>query len=618
MSEGATRRIVGALAAGRPASLVELRLADNRLRVGARLALLDALRRVGVSLKVLDLSSNELCGGTVAEDNTFGAVRASAARLSEHGSVCRLDSDGLCSVGPLMARNSGTYRVDLEIVQASDGDGAYIGLIRPDANRSSYPGFDDKGIGWRAKGGVRHLHNTADVGGTIASWGQGDRVGLVLDTATAEVAFVKNGKTFEQKYNVSLGSGMYFAVGRYYGSFVVRCLYVQQQGGSEEMDYRALERLCAWVKQPSNGLRELALGNNQLTGVSKFHSGRRNGRGLELLLDAFSHAAARITHLDIRANGLSTADAAAVLAVALRPDAACTHLRVHQWGVRVQQLANDVALDLRGQQMEDDDATLLARLLESRTQLTRLDLSDNSLDAPGVSAIAAVISQSALPLLELRIARNGLGAAAAAALLGALAEIPTQTLTSLDLSHNPITDGAGGTFDGAALQCLRVLLAREDGTLRTLRLAATQLCGGDAEAAYTKEGRRCSRAPSAAAPPPSAAFTSKAIGCATPRHSSSPTPSANAPPPPTPSPPTAPPPTAPTARRRAAPAASASTCRRTRCRPTRSRGCGRCAASPPPSRSRCASAHSSASTSACTAPPPTRARSTSPTAAGRW
>ena len=31
-------------------------------------------------------------------------------------------------------------------------------------------------------------------------------------------------------------------------------------------------------------------------------------------------------------------------------------------------------------------------------------------------------------------------------------------------------------------------LLRDDGTLRTLRLAATQLCGGDAEAAYTKEG----------------------------------------------------------------------------------------------------------------------------------
>ena len=40
---------------------------------------------------------------------------------------------------------------------ATDGDGAYIGVIKPDANKSSYPGSDDKGIGWRAKGGVRLL-----------------------------------------------------------------------------------------------------------------------------------------------------------------------------------------------------------------------------------------------------------------------------------------------------------------------------------------------------------------------------------------------------------------------------------------------------------------------------
>jgi hypothetical protein len=36
--------------------------------------------------------------------------------------------------------------------KATDGDGAYIGMIKPDANRSSYPGSDDKGIGWRAEG----------------------------------------------------------------------------------------------------------------------------------------------------------------------------------------------------------------------------------------------------------------------------------------------------------------------------------------------------------------------------------------------------------------------------------------------------------------------------------
>ena len=94
------------------------------------------------------------CGGTVAEDHSFGAVHGAAARLSEHNQLCRLDADGLCTAGPKMLPNSGVYRVEFEVLQATDGDGAYIGMIKPDANRSSYPGSDDKGIGWRAKGGV--------------------------------------------------------------------------------------------------------------------------------------------------------------------------------------------------------------------------------------------------------------------------------------------------------------------------------------------------------------------------------------------------------------------------------------------------------------------------------
>ena len=39
------------------------------------------------------------CGGTVAEDHSFGAVHGAAARLSEHSQLCRLDADGLCSAG---------------------------------------------------------------------------------------------------------------------------------------------------------------------------------------------------------------------------------------------------------------------------------------------------------------------------------------------------------------------------------------------------------------------------------------------------------------------------------------------------------------------------------------
>ena len=204
MSEGSTLAVAQALGAARPPRLREVRLADNRLRVAGAHALLDALDGSGCDVATLDLDGNELCGGTVAEDHSFGLVRGAAARLSEHGQLCRLDSDGLCSAGPRMEPRSGCYRIELEVMQATDGDGAYLGVIRPDANRSSYPGSDDKGVGWRAKGGVRHLHNTVDMGGGVAGWGQGDRVGLMLDTHAHELTFYKNGKPYERKYRVAL------------------------------------------------------------------------------------------------------------------------------------------------------------------------------------------------------------------------------------------------------------------------------------------------------------------------------------------------------------------------------------------------------------------------------
>ena len=319
-----------------------------------------------------------------------------------------------------MDPGSGCYRIEFEVLQATDGDGAYIGVIKPDANKSSYPGSDDKGVGWRAKGGVRHLHNTVDMGGAIAGWGQGDRVGLMLDTHTCELSFLKNGKVFDQRYTVAMDGGMYFAVGRYYGSYVVRCLYVHQQGGNEDMDYTALERcgtaaepddarpaasplpcprtsaagaspaacrearvlpldtraawragglvsherrrpsaprrLCALVSAPANRLRELRVANNQLTGVSKFHGGRRNEHGLHRLLAAFSSSACLLTHLDVSGNGFSAEDASALLSVAMRPASSIQLLKVHLWLVPVKQLAADTALDLRGQGMADEDA----------------------------------------------------------------------------------------------------------------------------------------------------------------------------------------------------------------------------------------------------------------------
>eukprot|EP00965_Chrysotila_dentata_P082569 2725366-Pleurochrysis_carterae.AAC.1 len=160
--------------------------------------------------------------------------------------------------------------------------------------------------------------NTVDLGGTLASWGQGDRVGLMLDTHTSELSFIKNGVMFEQKYAVAIDAGMYFAVGRYYGSYVVRCLYIHQLGGNETMDYGALDRLCAYIESPANQLQELSISNSQLAGVSKFSSGRRNDQGLVRLLEAFGHDNCKLSLLDISNNDLSDPDAAAVLSVSLR------------------------------------------------------------------------------------------------------------------------------------------------------------------------------------------------------------------------------------------------------------------------------------------------------------
>ena len=382
---------------------------------------------------------------------------------------------------------SGCYRIEFEVLQATDGDGAYVGVIKPDANKSSYPGSDDKGVGWRAKGDVRHLHNTVDMGGAIAGWGQGDRVGLMLDTHTCELTFLKNGKAFEQRYTVSMDGGMYFAVGRYYGSYVVRCLYVHQQGGNEDMDYSALERLCTFVHAPGNRMRELRVASNQLIGVSKFHGGRRNERGLDRLIAAFGSEACALTHLDVSGNGFSAEDAAAMLAVAMRPSASILLLKVHLWLVPVKQLAADTALDLRGQGMSDEDAALLARLLESRSQLTRLDLHDNRLGTSGVAALAKAIAASGTPLEALALSANRLGASAAAALIDGLAIIQPPTLTALDLSDNPLTEGATA-YDTRAIGALEALLVAPGCVLTTLGLSATQLCGRDGDTSYVGEG----------------------------------------------------------------------------------------------------------------------------------
>ena len=60
----------------------------------------------------------------------------------------------------------------------------------------------------------------------------------------SELFFIKNGQLSGQKHSVSMGGGIYFAVGRYYGSFRIRCQHVHQLGGDEKMDFSAFDRLC--------------------------------------------------------------------------------------------------------------------------------------------------------------------------------------------------------------------------------------------------------------------------------------------------------------------------------------------------------------------------------------
>lgn len=105
--------------------------------MGGALALLAALEAAAAPLRVLDLGGNELCGGTVAEDHSFGAVQGAAARLSEHNQLCRLDADGLCSAGPKMLPDSGVYRIEFEVVQATDGDGPISLLDLPQISPTS-------------------------------------------------------------------------------------------------------------------------------------------------------------------------------------------------------------------------------------------------------------------------------------------------------------------------------------------------------------------------------------------------------------------------------------------------------------------------------------------------
>ena len=58
----------------------------------------------------------------------------------------------------------------------------------------------------------------------------------------------------------------------------------------------------------------------------------------------------------------------------------------------------------------------------------------------------------------------------------------------LDLSDNPITEGASAAFDTRVLGALETVLLAPGCVLRHLDLSATQLCGRDGDAGYVGEG----------------------------------------------------------------------------------------------------------------------------------
>ena len=419
--------------------LVELRLADNRLRVAGAHALLDALD--ARTLRVLDLSSCEITSSheSVWENVSFGKIHGSAAILSEDAQRCRFEADGLCVAGGRMARNSGVYHAEFEVLQATDAEGAYVGVVRSDVNRSSYPGCDEKGVGWRAAGGVRQNHAPVALGGLVSSWAVGDRVGVVLDTHKCEIGFVKNGRLLDARYGWALEGGAFFAVGRYYGSLHVRVLGIQRLSGEEGVDVSAVQSLCTMLTTRGNALKQLRIANNQLAGffcAGGFFgtsgggggggggggSGGGSGAaplGLGALIDAFGHRHCTLSHLDISGNGLDVECAASLLSLAMREGSHMEHLRIHKWLMPIRSLQTEPALELSSKGIDEADSILLARVLSTKPNLTKLDLSGNRLEL-GAGALGAALGSARAPLLELSVAETSLDARAAVALLSHL------------------------------------------------------------------------------------------------------------------------------------------------------------------------------------------------------
>lgn len=397
-----------------------------------------------------------------------------------------------------------------------------MGLITPQAKTSSYPGADAYGIGWRAKGGVRHKHNSIFEASALA-WGKEDRVGLRLDTSSNTLSLYKNGELLpgsqQAAFNDAGSAGVYFCMGRYYGTVELQCLFVSRVGGPDSMEFSALEALCTRIV-PKLPLHTLLLRQNQLAGADPIGGGERNEAGLRLLLSMLkSETPCALTSLDLSRNLLSDADGNALLSCALSrarsvgEEHSLATLRLDQWDVPVRTLAAgcEGALELCAHNMSPADGRLLASVMREERRLvpTAIDLSRNPLGAE-VHVVLHTAAELGLRLSALRLAGVGLHAIGAATVIRSLRFLPA--LTSLDLSDNPLTakearlvggEGSSVSVDGSepansftieAIEALADLLNGTGGQgegrqlqLRSIRLCNVQLCGGVAHAGQRVE-----------------------------------------------------------------------------------------------------------------------------------
>ena len=144
-------------------------------------------------------------------------------------------------------------------------------------------------------------------------------------------------------FNDAGAAGVYFCIGRYYGTVEIQCLFVSRVGGPDSMDFSALHALCARVV-PRLPLETLVLTQNQLAGADPIGGGERNSAGLEQLLELLgADPPHRLTLLDLSRNLLSSPDASALLAAAIRSSDGGTQglqmLRLDDWPVPVGLLA---------------------------------------------------------------------------------------------------------------------------------------------------------------------------------------------------------------------------------------------------------------------------------------